>query len=246
MSALLALFGFLVFAIRRLLTYLHLFQQEEYDGRRFLAWLIENRAWDRRLSLALAAIVAAEFILPGAPPGIFAALTGAACLGIAALERDPRKSAKKPLVMTARAKRIYAIALALISAIGVVAALASDLALVWIVAVQLVPIGLVAANLLLAPFEARVQARYWREARLRSSRHCSGPTAPRALASRASTRRSSNVGSTLLSSPRSTASPPERSMASCQLPMGTMHRSTRRSGNSATWPTSSNKRAGSI
>jgi len=31
-SALLALFGFLVFAARRLLTYLHLFQQEEYAG----------------------------------------------------------------------------------------------------------------------------------------------------------------------------------------------------------------------
>ena len=102
MSALLALFGFLVFAARRLLTYLHLFQQEEYDGSRFLAWLIANRAWDRRLSLALAAIVAAEFILPGVPPGIFAALTGAACLGVAAFERDPRKTAKKPLMMTTR------------------------------------------------------------------------------------------------------------------------------------------------
>ncbi len=165
MSALLALFGFLVFAARRLLTYLHLFQQEEYDGRRFLAWLIDSRAWDRRLSLFLAAIVAAEFILRGVPPEIFAALTGAACLGIAGLERDPRRTAKKPLVMTARAKRIYGIALALMAGVGVVAMLSSDLALVWIVAVQLVPIALVGANLLLAPFEARVQARYWREAR---------------------------------------------------------------------------------
>ncbi len=164
MSALLALSGFLVFAARRLVTYLHLFQQEEYDGGRFLAWLIDNRAWDRRLSLVLAAIVAAEFILRDVPPGVFAALTGAACLGVAALERDPRRIAKKPLVMTARAKRIYGIALALMAGVGVVAALSSDLALVWIVAVQLVPIALVAANLLLAPFEARVQAGYWREA----------------------------------------------------------------------------------
>jgi UDP-N-acetylmuramoyl-tripeptide--D-alanyl-D-alanine ligase len=164
-SALLALFGFLLFAVRRLLTYLHLFQQEEYDGRRFLAWLFANRGWDRRLSLALAAIFAAQLGLPSAPPWVFAALAGAACLGIAAFERDPRRTAKKPLAMTARAKRIYAIALALIAGIGVVAALSSDLAVVWIVAVQLVPIALVAANLLLGPFEARVQARYWREAR---------------------------------------------------------------------------------
>ena len=49
MSALFALIGFAVFAARRLLTYLHLFQQEEYDGKRFLLWLIADRAWDRRL-----------------------------------------------------------------------------------------------------------------------------------------------------------------------------------------------------
>ena len=165
MSALLALVGFIVFAARRLLVYLHLFQQEEYDAARFLAWLIANRAWDRRLSLALAAIFAGQLILQGAPPGFFAALAGVACLGAAAIERDPRKTAKKPLVLTARARRIYGIALALMAGIGLVAALSSDLALLWIVAVQLVPIALIAANLLLAPFEARVQARYWREAR---------------------------------------------------------------------------------
>ena len=36
--------------------------------------------------------------------------------------------------------------------------------LVWIIAVQLVPLTLIGANLLLAPFEARVQRRYWDEA----------------------------------------------------------------------------------
>jgi UDP-N-acetylmuramoyl-tripeptide--D-alanyl-D-alanine ligase len=165
-SAFLALFGFVAFAARRLLTYLHLFQQEEYDNRRFLAWLIANRAWDRRLSLALAAIFTVQLILPVMPPGVFAALVGAACLGIAALERDPRKTAKKPLAMTARARRIYGVALALAAVIGLAAALSSDLVLVWIIPVQLVPIALVAGNLLLAPFEARVQRRYWREARV--------------------------------------------------------------------------------
>jgi UDP-N-acetylmuramoyl-tripeptide--D-alanyl-D-alanine ligase len=161
-----ALIGFIAFAARRLLTYLHLFQQEEYDGRRFLAWLIAERAVDRRLSLVLAAIFVVQLVLPGvAWPGMFAALAGAACLAVAALERDPRKTAKKRLVMTARAKRIYAIALALIAAIGLGAMLSSDLAIGWIAAAQLVPLALVGANLLLAPFEASVQARYWREAR---------------------------------------------------------------------------------
>jgi UDP-N-acetylmuramoyl-tripeptide--D-alanyl-D-alanine ligase len=157
--ALVALIGFVVFAARRLLTYLHLFQQEEYDGRRFLAWLVKSGAWDRRLSLALAAIFVLQLIVPEA--GILAAV---ALLTVAVLERDPRKSAKKLLVMTPRARRIYALALALAAAVGLVAALASDIVLWWIIAVQLAPVMLVAANLLLAPFEARVQQRYWREA----------------------------------------------------------------------------------
>jgi UDP-N-acetylmuramoyl-tripeptide--D-alanyl-D-alanine ligase len=163
-SALLALFGFLVFAARRLLTYLHLFQQEEYDGRRFLVWLTGNRAWDRRLSLALAAIFVAQLAVSEVPSAFFVALAGAASLAVAALERDPRRTAKKPLAMTARAKRIYGVALALVAAIGVVAALSSNFVVVWIVAVQLVPIALAAGNLLLVPFEARVQRRYWNEA----------------------------------------------------------------------------------
>lgn len=47
MTALFALFtvlGFAVFAARRLLTYLHLFQQEEYDNRRFLRWIGRKEA----------------------------------------------------------------------------------------------------------------------------------------------------------------------------------------------------------
>jgi UDP-N-acetylmuramoyl-tripeptide--D-alanyl-D-alanine ligase len=164
-SALVVLIGFVLFAGRRLLTYLHLFQQEEYDGKRFLAWVIRTRGWDRRLSLALAAIFVVQLFLRVAPPGVFAVLAGAACLGAAAIERDPRKTAKKPLAMTARASRIYAVALVLTVGGGLVAALSSDLVLIWIAPVQLLPLALVAANLLLAPFEAFVQRRYWREAR---------------------------------------------------------------------------------
>jgi UDP-N-acetylmuramoyl-tripeptide--D-alanyl-D-alanine ligase len=162
----LVLIGFIPFAARRLLTYLHLFQQEEYDGGRFVRWLVRERACDRRLSLALAAILAAQLLLPAAAAAawLYAGLAGAACLAVAAIERDPRKTAKKPLAMTARAKRIYLLALVLAAAVGAAAAIASDLALAWIVAVQLIPLLLVAANLLLAPFEARVQRRYWNEA----------------------------------------------------------------------------------
>ena len=166
MSALFALAAFLVFAARRLLTYLHLFQQEEYDGRRFLSWLIGSRGWDRRLTLTLAAILAAQ-LLPVAmvARASFAWPVGIACVAVAAVERDPRKSAKKRLAMTSRATRIYAIALVLVAGVAIAAALTTDFVVIWIVAVQLVPLALVAANLLLAPFEAAVQRRYWQEAR---------------------------------------------------------------------------------
>lgn len=167
MTALFVLICFLVFAARRLLTYLHLFQQEEYDGPRFIRWIVVNRGWDRRLSLALLAIVAAQLILAGlaVPSAVFSALAGIACLGAAVIERDPRKTAKKTLAMTARAKRIYAVALVLAAVIGVAAALLGEFVLVWVAAVQLVPLTLVGANLLLMPFEVRVQRRYWDEAR---------------------------------------------------------------------------------
>jgi UDP-N-acetylmuramoyl-tripeptide--D-alanyl-D-alanine ligase len=173
MGSLVALLGFLLFAARRLLTYLHLFQQEEYDGRRFVAWLLRSRAFDRRLSCVLTGLLALQLILPSrlAPGWLFPVLTGIACLAAAAVERDPRKTAKKLLAMTARARRIYAVAAVLLTALGAAAALATDLLLVWLAAVQLVPLAPVAANLLLAPFERRVQRRYWREAQAILKRH---------------------------------------------------------------------------
>jgi UDP-N-acetylmuramoyl-tripeptide--D-alanyl-D-alanine ligase len=168
LALLFALIGFAVFAARRLLTYLHLFQQEEYDNRRFLRWIVDNRGWDRRLSLLLLAIFVGQLILQAlAPDAVFAALVGLACLAVAALERDPRKAAKKKLAMTSRARRIYGIALVLAALAGVAAALITAWVVVWIAAVQLIPLALVAANLLLAPAEARVQRRYWGEARAR-------------------------------------------------------------------------------
>ena len=111
-AGLAALIGFLVFAARRLLTYLHIFQQEEYDGPRFLRWLLHNGAFDRRLSLAIVAIFIAQLVLgASASDWVFPLAIGVLCVAVAAAERDPRKDAKKPLAMTARAKRIYAVSL---------------------------------------------------------------------------------------------------------------------------------------
>jgi UDP-N-acetylmuramoyl-tripeptide--D-alanyl-D-alanine ligase len=170
MSGGLAFIGFALFALRRSLTYLHLFQQEEYDNHRFLAWVVRNRAVDQKLSFVLVAIWLIQLALHGVPAWAFGALAGATALGVVAFEPDPRKTAKKRLAMTARARRIYVVALALLAFVSVVAALLTGPILLWIVPVQLVPLALVAGNLLLAPVEAKTQRRYWDEARSRLRR----------------------------------------------------------------------------
>ena len=165
MSALVALVGFCIFMARRLLTYLHLFQQEEYDSARFLRWLVRERAIDRRLSATLVAIGAVQLLAPvsAAPAGVFQVLTGLACVAVSFFDRDPRRYGKKKLTMTARARRIYSGALVLMAVAAGLTSLATW-AWIWLVPVQLVPLALVAANLLLTPFEARTQRRYWNEA----------------------------------------------------------------------------------
>jgi UDP-N-acetylmuramoyl-tripeptide--D-alanyl-D-alanine ligase len=166
MTGLIMVAGFAPFALRRLQTYLHLFQQEEYDNRRFLLWIVKSRAWDQRLSLALLGVWLVQIVQPlqSIPAWVFGVLAAAACIAIAAFEPDPRKTAKKRLVMTARATRIYAVALGLLAIVGAAAALMTGPLALWIVPVQLVPLALVAGNLLLAPSEAKTQHRYANEA----------------------------------------------------------------------------------
>jgi UDP-N-acetylmuramoyl-tripeptide--D-alanyl-D-alanine ligase len=165
-----ALIGFALFALRRLMTYLHLFQQEEYDNRRFLAWLVRDRAWDQKLSAALLLVAAMQFFAPhrAVPDWAFGVLASAVCVAVAAFEADPRKSAKKKLAMTARATRIYGVALALLTAVAIATAVATGplgwSLWLWLVPVQLVPLALVGGNLLLSPAERRTQQRYWDEA----------------------------------------------------------------------------------
>ncbi|HXW31154.1 MAG TPA: Mur ligase family protein, partial [Xanthobacteraceae bacterium] len=155
--------AFAYFAARRLLTYLHIFQQEEYDGARFVRWLAATGSVDKKLSLALLAVGGARLAI-GAPQFLAAALSAVVLIAVAARETDPRRGAKKPLVLTARAKRIFAVALALaLLSAAAIAAIGGNPALL-ILPVQLLPIDLVVANLLLVPVETRIQQTFWREA----------------------------------------------------------------------------------
>lgn len=159
----LVLVAFALFAVRRALTYLHIFQQEEYDGIRFLRWIFRRFAFDRRATLLLLIIGIVELVHP--IPRIAVYLGASAVLiVVAAFERDPRSLAKKRLAMTARARRIYGLALCLALIMGIALCFLPWNAFGWILPVQAIPLMIVLANLILMPYEARIQKGFWNEA----------------------------------------------------------------------------------
>ncbi len=168
----LVLAAFALFARKRLLTYLHVYQQEEYDGRRFLAWMARTAGFDRRATIALALIGFAAPVLAGPlgalTPWVVAALAAGALLAVAAVERDPRRAAKKKLALTARARRILWAASVPAGLAGLAVAVAGATqgapVWLWLLPVQALPLCLVLGNLALMPAERRVQRRYWIEA----------------------------------------------------------------------------------
>ena len=154
---------FVLFALRRLLTYLHIYQQEEYDSSRFLPWIIVNRAFDMRLSAVLVVLAILQFAIVLSPVIVFGA-AAVAFLAFAAIEKDPRKASKKKLSMTGRARRIYFVALAWLVVTAFAFAVSVSSVAIWILAVQLIPIALTIGNLLTQPYENKLQKRFWDEA----------------------------------------------------------------------------------
>ncbi len=174
---LLSALAFLAFAARRLLVLLRYFQQEEYDGPRFLRWLGTPGAFDRRASLGfLVAALAPPLVLQGWPLAV-AVFAGIALVSAVAawLEVNPLTTGKKKLALTQRARRILAAAGVLVLAAywGLATAVhwlpspwglvATGLGLVALT--QLLPVALAAGNLALTPFERAVQRRILAEAR---------------------------------------------------------------------------------
>jgi UDP-N-acetylmuramoyl-tripeptide--D-alanyl-D-alanine ligase len=157
---------------------LHVLQLEEYQTARYARWLVEHRRGMLYPALLATSAVAAfgSALLPD-PAALLLAVAGIG-VGIwqGLVERLPE--AKKPLVLTARARRLVAgwlvcgvLVLAIFlrlaassprpSGAGVVAAAALGLFVVTLASWLLVA----AANLLLYPVEAAIRAYYLRSAR---------------------------------------------------------------------------------
>ncbi|MES2643938.1 MAG: UDP-N-acetylmuramoyl-tripeptide--D-alanyl-D-alanine ligase [Myxococcota bacterium] len=173
----LALVGAGAFAWRRTIHLMRYFQQEEYDSKRFWAWVRDNRAIDRRgtaVALPISLVMVATHMYWFAVLG--EAIGGAVGLLIMARgEVDPRLTGKKKLVMTQRATRIHRLAMALFAVFSVpfvilllVAGGAFGPALAWGwlgVLCQITPFFLMLAERLLAPGEKRIQDGFQAEAK---------------------------------------------------------------------------------
>ncbi|MFL6450500.1 MAG: Mur ligase family protein [Bryobacteraceae bacterium] len=157
------LIAYLVFAWRRLATYLHIFQQEEYQSVRFVRWLFQTRSLDLRVSIVVLVVGALQFAVRLAF-GVGALFIIAAMLGIAIYEKKLRAASKKRLVMTARATRIYWVGFSALGLIGMLYALTDVPLLAWLIPVHAVPFALPLAALILSPHEKSVQKRFWNEA----------------------------------------------------------------------------------
>jgi len=164
MTIVLVLFAFVMFAFKRMLTYMHALQQEDYYNDRLWKWIFKHKAFDKRLTGAL--LVVGAVAITGYVEGFFLNFLTFICLAIVALiEKDPRKDGKKKLATTSRAKRIYFTGLALAVVFGGLLLWAFPHPWALILPVQFVPLALALGNNILKPFEAIIQKGYWDEAR---------------------------------------------------------------------------------
>jgi len=168
-SFFLVFIAFFTFAGKRLMTYMHVLQQEDYYNDRLLSWITTNGAFDKRITFGLILVGVLVIGLNIAGYGAFLPQVLVNFLMFilfvigASKEIDPRKNSKKKLVSTTRAKRIFfpAFILAVVSVIPYV--LGAN-PLLWIINVKLLPFMLIVVNFCLQPFEDAVQAGYWKEA----------------------------------------------------------------------------------
>ena len=180
-SSIMLLIALFLFIFYRGKAFLMFFQQEEYDGRRFLNWVTAKGAFDKRttliviLGLVFKTLYIGEFkeYEQGMNLSISAylfILSGGFSYG-AWISRYHLQNAKKALVITTRAKRIFSIYFILFiliiyikSIIGYEFSQTSD-AILLLMFLQAPPIFIILSNTLLIPIEALIKAGYVREAK---------------------------------------------------------------------------------
>lgn len=155
--------AFLFFSWKRLMTYLHMLQQDDYDTERFWNWIKKNKAFDKKATLSLIALTLPASLMPQF--GDFFKMVGALCMAVIAwMEADPRITGKKKLVLTARATRIMRTAFGLGVIVAPFALWLHPNLLAWAFFIQMIPLLLLAAAYMLEPWETEIQKKLLDEA----------------------------------------------------------------------------------
>lgn len=152
---------FMIFATRRLLSYLHFYQQDEYDSKRFSKWLIKERNIDKKLTFVVVALSLFTLFAPIIPIEIILIVVFA---GFAWIESNPLRQAKKPLVLTGRAKRILYLSILCMALVGIFTARHAHNILICVIAIHIIPFMLMVSNHLLASYEASINQGFRKEA----------------------------------------------------------------------------------
>jgi UDP-N-acetylmuramoyl-tripeptide--D-alanyl-D-alanine ligase len=146
----------------RLLAYLRYFQQEGYEHVRFLKWAGVRSLTDPAFWLA----VAAAFLFLGDTLLAVALFTvGAVVLGL--VQPDPRRTGKIPLRLTWRARRVLTVAMVVATAtwvLGVRVFIEQEVRAPLVASsfvFALLPLALIVANVILAPYEQHTQRGYY-------------------------------------------------------------------------------------
>src|SRR4051794_39133668 len=150
---------------KRVLAYLRYFQQEGYEPLRFLRWVGVRPFTD---PVFWVAIVSAFLFLLDPLLAVVLFTVGAIVLGI--VQPDPRRSGKIALRLTWRARRVLTVSLifALAAFVGIMRLYIDTDARAPLMAASfmfaLLPLFLVLANAVLAPYERQTQRAYYAEA----------------------------------------------------------------------------------
>lgn len=155
--------SYLAFALKRLMTYLHVLQQDDYENGRLMKWVGKHGAFDKRMSFALLVMGGAAFYVDDFFINFVIFMS---FIILAYIEKDPRKNSKKKLVTTSRAQRILWPSFLVIALLGAPSFYFSHPWL-WIFTVQMILPSIVIVNMFLTPFEEMINKKYWNEANAR-------------------------------------------------------------------------------
>lgn len=137
----------------------HMFQHNSYREERYLRWYRTGHKFSRSLIIAASVV-----LLPIVARGIFMIFIPIVMLGLA--WQELRTTYKKPLVYTMRVKRLFLTAAILTIAVIVAAQiLAPKYIFVIAMALLVLPVVMLAANLLNKPLEAAISRWYYNDAK---------------------------------------------------------------------------------